>query len=66
MPVYQYRCDCEMSTALEDNVHDFERSIVEDEPVYPCPYCGEKMVRVYSSFGIKFNGTGFYKTDNSK
>ncbi len=55
-----------MSTALEDNVHDFERSIVEDEPVYPCPYCGEKMVRVYSSFGIKFNGTGFYKTDNAK
>lgn len=66
MPKYQYRCDCDVSTAVEDNVHEFERSIMDDEPKYPCPYCGEDMARVYSSFGIKFNGPGFYKTDSAK
>jgi predicted nucleic acid-binding Zn ribbon protein len=66
MPKYQYKCDCEVSVAVEDNMHEFERSIMDDEPDYPCGYCGKNMVRVYSSFGIKFNGTGFYKTDNAK
>lgn len=38
----------------------------ENDPGYTCDDCNKKLVRVYSSVGITFNGSGFYKTDNRK
>ncbi len=43
-----------------------ERSINSIEPNYLCNECGKRLQRHYGSFGIKFNGSGFYKTDNPK
>ena len=31
-----------------------------------CDKCNKPIVRVYSSIGVTFNGSGFYKTDNRK
>lgn len=58
MPAYEYRCNsCN---------HEYikVRSIKEDDPGYNCDSCGAKLDRVYSGFGVVFNGSGFYKTDN--
>lgn len=42
------------------------RSIDQDDPGYYCDQCNKSLVRVYSSFGVHFKGSGFYKTDNRK
>ena len=42
------------------------RPMSENDPGYTCDDCNKKLVRVYSSVGITFNGSGFYKTDNRK
>ena len=60
MPVYEYKCEC------NEKIVPFTRSIMEDEPDYPCEKCGKDMTRYYSPFGIQFKGNGFYKTDNPK
>lgn len=57
MPKYDYKCDV-CSSLIE-----FERGIGEDrEP--SC--CNQTMIRQWNSFGIQFNGSGFYSTDNRK
>jgi putative FmdB family regulatory protein len=61
MPIYEYKCDCSVEDILQ-----FERSISDIEPEYGCPTCGSVMKRHYGTFGIQFNGAGFYKTDNPK
>jgi predicted nucleic acid-binding Zn ribbon protein len=38
----------------------------ENDPGYLCDSCKKPLVRVYSSAGVIFNGSGFYKTDNRK
>jgi predicted nucleic acid-binding Zn ribbon protein len=43
-----------------------ERSIKENDPGYDCETCNLPLVRVYSSVGAVFNGSGFYSTDNRK
>lgn len=60
MPQYEYDC---MSCAQR---YIKNRSMVEDDPGYMCENCNKPLVRVYSSIGITFNGSGFYKTDNKK
>jgi putative FmdB family regulatory protein len=57
MPKYDYKCGvCSISI-------EFERGFGEDrEPT--C--CNQTMTRQWSSFGIQFNGSGFYSTDNRK
>jgi len=42
------------------------RSMSESDPGYTCETCNKALVRVYSTVGITFNGSGFYKTDNRK
>ena len=37
-----------------------------EEPEYACESCNLILKRHYGTFGIQFNGTGFYKTDNPK
>jgi len=61
MPVYEYKCECS-----PEKIVSKERSISSIEPSYLCPSCGQKLHRNYTPFGIKFNGSGFYKTDNIK
>lgn len=61
MPIYEYKCECSI-----DKIVPYERSIMEKEPQYKCSECGSVMKRHYGSFGIQFNGSGFYATDNKK
>ena len=61
MPIYEYKCECS-----PDDVKSFERSITAEEPKYKCESCSKSLTRHYGTFGIQFNGSGFYKTDNPK
>jgi putative FmdB family regulatory protein len=60
MPKYEYDC---MRCAKR---YTQERSIKEDDPGYNCETCNKPLVRVYSTVGAVFNGSGFYSTDNRK
>ena len=60
MPSYEYDC---MSCAVR---YTKIRSMSDKDPGYQCDTCNKTLVRVYSSVGITFNGSGFYKTDNPK
>jgi putative FmdB family regulatory protein len=60
MPKYEYDC---MPCAQR---YIKERSMHEDDPGYTCDTCNYQLVRVYSSVGAVFNGSGFYSTDNRK
>jgi putative FmdB family regulatory protein len=57
MPKYEYKCiDCESLVEVEASIYEF--------PVTPdCKQCEMPMVRIFSSFGLSFKGTGFYSTD---
>lgn len=60
MPTYEYACmECDLSI-------EKQKSFAEAESVEICEKCGNKMVKVFGTFGIQFKGTGFYKTDNPK
>ena len=60
MPIYEFECpneNCECNARVEkwlsvNEPHDLE-----------CPFCHETMVKIYSSIGISFKGSGFYSTD---
>ena len=57
MPTYQYAC-----TACDhrfDAVQSFS-----DPSLTECPVCGGKLRKVFSSVGIVFKGSGFYRTDS--
>ena len=60
MPTYEYDC---MPCAKR---YTKIRSMSENDPGYLCTECGRPIVRVFSSAGVIFNGSGFYKTDNKK
>ena len=57
MPTYQYACT-ECGHTLEA-VQSFS-----DEPLTTCPACEGKLRKVFSSVGIVFKGSGFYRTDS--
>jgi putative FmdB family regulatory protein len=59
MPTYQYACiACE---------HAFEAvQSFSDDPLTICPECKGEVRKVYSSVGVVFKGSGFYKTDSAK
>ena len=57
MPTYQYACtECDHRF---DAVQSFS-----DPSLTVCPECGGKLRKVFSSVGIVFKGSGFYKTDS--
>ncbi|MEJ8280344.1 FmdB family zinc ribbon protein [Pseudonocardia spirodelae] len=57
MPTYQYAC-----TACD---HRFEAvQAFSDDALTTCPNCGGKLRKVFSSVGIVFKGSGFYRTDS--
>ena len=60
MALYEYDCmPCSVRVIKE-------RSINESDPGYLCNDCNKELVRVYSSVGAVFNGSGFYSTDSRK
>lgn len=60
MPSYEYECSDCVKKYLKT------RSMSEDDPGYKCETCNNPLTRVYSSIGVTFNGSGFYKTDNRR
>ena len=57
MPTYQYRC-----TACD---HRFEAvQSFSDASLTTCPVCSGALRKVFSSVGIVFKGSGFYRTDS--
>ena len=57
MPTYQYAC-----TACE---HRFEAvQSFSDSSLTECPACSGGLRKVFSSVGIVFKGSGFYRTDS--
>ncbi|GIH12554.1 FmdB family zinc ribbon protein [Rugosimonospora africana] len=57
MPTYQYACT-ECGHQLEA-VQSFS-----DAPLTECPVCQGKLRKVFSSVGVVFKGSGFYRTDS--
>lgn len=56
MPIYEYNCmTCETNKEIT-------RKFDDPEILPPCPNCGYSMSRVFNTFGIHFNGPGFYST----
>lgn len=57
MPTYPYAC-----TACD---HRFEAvQSFSDASLTECPACAGKLRKVFSSVGIVFKGSGFYRTDS--
>ncbi|WP_075299375.1 MULTISPECIES: FmdB family zinc ribbon protein [unclassified Pseudonocardia] len=57
MPTYQYAC-----TSCD---HRFDAvQAFSDDALTTCPNCGGKLRKVFSSVGIVFKGSGFYRTDS--
>nr|WP_084215960.1 FmdB family zinc ribbon protein [Pseudonocardia spinosispora] len=57
MPTYQYAC-----TACG---HRFEAvQAFTDSTLTECPECAGRLRKVFSSVGIVFKGSGFYRTDS--
>jgi putative FmdB family regulatory protein len=57
VPTYQYRC-----TACD---HRFEAvQSFSDASLTTCPACSGALRKVFSSVGIVFKGSGFYRTDS--
>ena len=57
MPTYQYQCT-ECGEALEVQQSFSDPSLTE------CPACSGRLRKVFSSVGIVFKGSGFYRTDS--
>jgi len=57
VPTYQYAC-----TACGHQLEAVQ-SFAED-PLTECPTCAGRLRKLYSSVGIVFKGSGFYRTDS--
>jgi putative FmdB family regulatory protein len=57
VPTYQYACT-ECGHQLEA-VQSFA-----DEPLTVCPACEGRLRKLFSSVGVVFKGSGFYRTDS--
>jgi putative FmdB family regulatory protein len=57
VPTYPYACtECD---------HRFEQvQAFTDPSLTECPVCGGRLRKVFSSVGIVFKGSGFYRTDS--
>ena len=57
MALYEYKCkQCSFATTVS-------RGMAEPEQAVKCGSCNIDLIRVYSSIGVAFNGSGFYSTD---
>lgn len=57
MPTYQYRC-----TACGEPLEAVQS--FDDDPLSECPSCGGPLRKLFSSVGVVFKGSGFYRTDS--
>jgi putative FmdB family regulatory protein len=57
VPTYQYAC-----TSCDQRLEAVQR--FTDEPLRVCPECGGVLRKVFSSVGVVFKGSGFYRTDS--
>lgn len=59
MPSYAYRCKgCD---------HSFEiYQSFSEEALTTCPQCEGPLRKVFSTPGVTFKGSGFYRTDSAK
>ncbi len=57
MPTYQYRC-----TECGEQLEVVQR--FSDDPLTDCPRCHGHLRKLFSSVGVVFKGSGFYKTDS--
>ena len=58
MPIFEYSCiRC-------DNLFDRLQSHDDDQP--DCPVCGSDVMRILSTTGLRFKGSGFHATDYGK
>lgn len=57
MPTYQYKCtDCGQPLEVVQSFSDPALTV--------CPACEGKLRKVFSSVGVVFKGSGFYRTDS--
>ena len=57
MPTYAYRC-----TVCG---HELEaKQSFSDDPLTVCPECGGALRKLFSSVGVVFKGSGFYRNDS--
>lgn len=57
MPTYAYACtEC-------DHRFDVVQSF-QDDALTECPACSGRLRKVFTSVGVVFKGSGFYKTDS--
>ena len=59
MPTYQYAC-----TACGHQLEAVQS--FADEPLSECPACDGRLRKLFSSVGVVFKGSGFYRTDSRK
>ena len=57
MPTYQYAC-----TACGHQLEAVQS--FADEPLSECPACEGRLRKLFSSVGVVFKGSGFYRTDS--
>lgn len=57
MPTYQYAC-----TNCGETLEVVQK--FSDDPLTECPSCRGRLRKVFSSVGIVFKGSGFYRTDS--
>ncbi|MFF2622033.1 FmdB family zinc ribbon protein [Oerskovia jenensis] len=57
MPTYAYTC-----TAC-GHAFDIHQAFTDDA-LTVCPECGGRLRKVFSSVGVTFKGSGFYRTDS--
>ena len=59
MPTYQYACKQPACGHRFEAVQSFS-----DDPIAVCPVCEGQVRKVFSTVGIVFKGSGFYRTDS--
>ena len=59
MPTYQYACKEPACGHRFEAVQSFS-----DDPIAICPVCEGQVRKVFSSVGVVFKGSGFYRTDS--
>ncbi|TRW43635.1 FmdB family zinc ribbon protein [Georgenia yuyongxinii] len=57
MPTYAYRC------TVCTNELEVKQSFTDDA-LTVCPECGGALRKLFSSVGVVFKGSGFYRTDS--
>ena len=57
MPTYQYAC-----TACAHQLEAVQS--FTDDPLVECPECAGRLRKVFSTVGVVFKGSGFYRNDS--